>query len=557
MSKTWTRRISSSRDWTAAVPSADDSLQADDDGDRVEGGDGGDTITGGDGSDLLYGGTGADTVTGGKGQDWIEGGEGDDRLYGGENADILWGEAGSDEIFGGTGDDTIEGHGGDDTLYGGENDDTLYGGAGADALDGGAGADTLFGDGGADTFVFAPGHGKDVIGDFSDGENLIDLTAFTGISGFDDLTVTADETGVTIDLTEHGGGTLLIEGQAIEDLDESDFVFAEEFNWIYGTEEPDRPLRGTEGNDWIEGLGGGDNLYGGEGNDHIAGGKGRDYIVGGEGDDTLEGGTGNDRIEGGTGHDTLEGGDEGDLLYGGEGDDRIDGGTGDDQLDGGIGNDTLTGGEGYDFFVKALGEGDDTITDYTDGQDLIDLSQFTSIAGFDDLTIISDAGGLTIDLSAHGGGTLRLEGVDAESLDSDNFLFVDDYVIGTDDDDVLTGSANNGDVYGKGGNDTITGGAGNDWLNGGEGSDRFVFEAGHGDDIIRDFTDGEDLIDLTKFSNIETFDDLTIFQRGESTFIDLSAHGGGTIELYSVNVNELDEADFILYEVADNGIDGI
>ena len=144
--------------------SADDSLQADDDGDRVEGGDGGDTITGGDGSDLLYGGTGADTVTGGKGQDWIEGAEGDD---------------------------------------------------------------TLFGDGGADTFVFAPGHGKDVIGDFTYGEDLIDLTAFTGISGFDDLTVTADETGVTIDLTEHGGGTIFLEGSASDDLDAEDFKFGE------------------------------------------------------------------------------------------------------------------------------------------------------------------------------------------------------------------------------------------------------------------------------------------------------------------------------------------
>ena len=36
---------------------------------------------------------------------------------------------------------------------------------------------------------------------------MIDLSAFTILSGFSDLTITTGENGVTIDLIAHGGGT--------------------------------------------------------------------------------------------------------------------------------------------------------------------------------------------------------------------------------------------------------------------------------------------------------------------------------------------------------------
>ena len=41
----------------------------------------------------------------------------------------------------------------------------------------------MWGGAGADTFVYAPGDGNDKIEDFTDGEDLIDLTAITGITG--------------------------------------------------------------------------------------------------------------------------------------------------------------------------------------------------------------------------------------------------------------------------------------------------------------------------------------------------------------------------------------
>ena len=57
------------------------------------------------------------------------------------------------------------------------------------------------------------------------------------------------------------------------------------------------------------------------------------------------------------------------------------------------------------------------------GEDLIDLSQFRTVSSFSDLTITSDANGVTIDLTAHGGGTIRLESGSVNDLDAEDFQF--------------------------------------------------------------------------------------------------------------------------------------
>ena len=134
------------------------------------------------------------------------------------------------------------GQGGDDTLYGGAGDDTLLGDGGSvaagdtsnDTLDGGAGDDTLTGGWGTDTFVFQAGHGDDTITDFFLAGDLIDISQITGITGFDDLTITADGDDIVIDLTSHGGGTIRLENGAMEttnsgldNLDATDFLFYE------------------------------------------------------------------------------------------------------------------------------------------------------------------------------------------------------------------------------------------------------------------------------------------------------------------------------------------
>ncbi|MGL4830871.1 MAG: VWA domain-containing protein, partial [Vibrio sp.] len=106
-----------------------------------------------------------------------------------------------------------------------------------------------------------------------------------------------------------------------------------------------------------------DIAHGGGGDDRIYGQGGVDLIFGGSGNDHLYGGEGNDGLRGGTGNDTL------------------DGGAGNDILIGGLGNDILTGGSGEDLFKWVDGDLDgskDRITDFTLGQDKIDLSDLFS-----------------------------------------------------------------------------------------------------------------------------------------------------------------------------------
>ncbi|MCQ4347950.1 type I secretion C-terminal target domain-containing protein, partial [Pseudomonas stutzeri] len=91
--------------------------------------------------------------------------------------------------------------------------------------------------------------------------------------------------------------------------------------------------------------------------------------------DALEGGAGNDTLTGTAGGDWIFGHDGDDVLSGLLGDDALAGGAGDDILVGGPGNDLLSGGPGADTFVWNSGDsGVDRITDFTPGEDRLDLS---------------------------------------------------------------------------------------------------------------------------------------------------------------------------------------
>jgi carbonic anhydrase len=129
-------------------------------------------------------------------------------------------------------------------------------------------------------------------------------------------------------------------------------------------------------------------------------------IVGGNGKDTLVGTIGFDSIVGGLGEDE---------LFGLAGNDTLNGSHGIDILDGGLGNDVLTGGNGKDIFVLAAGEGADTITDFSNGKNLIGLS-----------------GGLTFAELSFAGSSILVDdtkeilatvtGVDATTLTASNFI---------------------------------------------------------------------------------------------------------------------------------------
>jgi len=123
------------------------------------------------------------------------------------------------------------------------------------------------------------------------------------------------------------------------------------------------------------------NGAGNTGDNSITGNAGNNRLSGLTGNDTIAATGGDDRLLGGGGNDSLSGGDGDDLLRGGDGNDTLIAGDGDDLLISGTGRDTLTGSAGSDTFIFAAlshsGKSTanaDAITDFTRGEDRIDLS---------------------------------------------------------------------------------------------------------------------------------------------------------------------------------------
>ncbi|ODA66714.1 Serralysin precursor [Methyloligella halotolerans] len=124
-----------------------------------------------------------------------------------------------------------------------------------------------------------------------------------------------------------------------------------------------------------------ENAIGGSGHDIMIGNDADNMLRGLDRGDDLRGGAGNDVLNANRGSDILWGGDGNDLLAGGQGKDTLHGGNGDDILNGGAHRDVMTGGAGADQFQfrsvnhSGLGADRDVITDFTPGEDLIDLSE--------------------------------------------------------------------------------------------------------------------------------------------------------------------------------------
>jgi Ca2+-binding RTX toxin-like protein len=178
-----------------------------------------DLVAGGAGDDTLAGGEGADTLVGGIGDDVLQGEGGADRLVGNGGADTLQGGDGNDQLFGILGANVLEGGAGFDRLSGGIGDDVLRGGADDDRVLGGMGADTLAGDGGfdlllgqvgPDAFLFAsPMEGRDRIGDFDAGEDVIALSSASFGLAPGALDPSRFEVNATGQTSVAGGGVLV------------------------------------------------------------------------------------------------------------------------------------------------------------------------------------------------------------------------------------------------------------------------------------------------------------------------------------------------------------
>ena len=276
----------------------------------------------------------------------------------------MFGESGKDTLTGGAENDRLDGGDNDDVLRGDEGDDTLFGGEGDDRLEGGVGADVLSGGNGFDT------------ADYEDSAVAVSIDLAKASS-----TWTGEAQGDTLSSIESFSLT----------------QFAETFrgdanaNTVYAADGNDQ-IYGMGGDDTLTGGRGGDSLYGGDGNDVLNGGGGYvhidddDYLQGNAGNDTLIGGVGNDRMVGGTGNDTLWGGPGGDYLVGNEGVDTFQyRSVGESQ-------------NGVEHGANQL----DQIVDFTQGQDLIDLSQIDAndaLDGDQAFTYLADPGSHTGDWS--------------------------------------------------------------------------------------------------------------------------------------------------------------
>jgi Ca2+-binding RTX toxin-like protein len=383
---------------------------------------GNNTLSGDSGNDTIDGGVGNDVIDGGMGADVMKGGLGDDLFYVNDAADVVLEDAnggidkvittvatyakpanvefieyvgtgnfsvnfstngnssptgnqvvsgvGNDRIVGGAGNDNFSSGAGNDTLSGGGGDDTLDGGAGDDTLDGDMGNDTLDGGTGIDTLLGGLGNDLYLV------DNIADKVQELLNAGLDTVKSTVDYVlADNLENLELLGPAITGIGNALDNL-----------------------IKGTDGNNILDGGLGADELLGGLGDDT--------YIVDNLADRVVEAvGAGTDLIKSavdyalganqenvelldgaltGLGNDlanSLIGNAADNILNGGLGDDSLLGGLGNDKLIGGAGVDQLTGGAGIDTFAlldTATNGLADTITDFDAANDILALGE----AGF-------------------------------------------------------------------------------------------------------------------------------------------------------------------------------
>ena len=274
-------------------------------------------------------------------------------------------------------------------------------------------------------------------------------------------------------------------------------------------------------------------------------------IDGNSSNNSLKGGKGTDTIYGNAGKDTILGGDGNDKIYGGADNDVLTGDAGNDTLYGGSGNDTLTGGKGNDVFVHE--GGNDVITDYFTGENTLKLMNGTiasTSVKSSDVVLKTSGGSITVKngkgkkitvTDGNGDTATEYYGLINYSADKkaitlssafNTSLTASDYattvtkidasavaksiniignaqnntilgnskaetIYGGAGNDSILGNAGNDKLYGDAGADSLNGGKGNDTLTGGDGNDVFFYASGEGNDIIADFTAGQDKINVT------------------------------------------------------------
>jgi len=416
-----------------------------------------------------------------------------------------WGNVDQINVLGGTGILAIRGTNHNDTILGSDGNERFILRAGTDTLDAGGGIDEVRYD-------------RSGVGAVT-----IDLAAQTGTGTWNGLAF--NHTLVNVENlrgSRTGDDTLL-------------------------GDDADNQFQGRGGNDTLSGRGGNDILIGGTGNDIIDGGLGSDYAIysgasgavqvylnlhksfGADGRDTLTnienlhgsnfsdrliGDAGNNILIGGSGNDVIKSKGGNDTAFGDDGNDKIVGFDGDETFFGGNGQDILIGNKGVDTLSGGSGN------DYLYG-------------GRDNDTLNGDAGN---DVLRGNRGNDVLNGGDAS-----------DRMYGGGNNDTLNGDAGVDYLYGENGNDILNGGAGNDSMTGGAGADIFVFEAmaTTNSDRVKDFTNGDDKLDLSSFG-FGTFADVQAVSFDLGWALKLNFGGSNVLYLEGFALADFDASDVIL-----------
>ena len=607
-------------------------------------GGGNDTLLGNDGNDTLYAEEGDDFISGDAGTDILYGADGDDtyRFGRGDGHDTIiednftnWSQTGKDVLSfkdGITGDDLILVQEGADlvigikedgksfaelsdkvtikqwALYDDENSrdasrayyavetfsfadgsswsmaeiianigsvasETIIGFNQNDTLQGKEGDDVLLGHLGDDTYIFNRGDGKDVIYDYGrKGDDYsyynagVDTLKFGEGITEEDLIILRNENNVDIYIKEAN--------KSAEEL--SDKIVIQD--WFNANNRIERMIlaNGTE-IDYLKYL----FVDPSDGDDQLVYGREDDVVDALAGDDVVIDLGGDNVIDGNSGNDTIETGFGVDVLIGAEGDDILSAGSGDDTLDGGVGSDT---------YIFNVGDGHDTISDYS--TEVTDVDKIVFGEGIDGNTLefIRTNNDLTVTIDVDNSLFIQnwfleenyriesFEFADGSSLDADtiesltlyygddnaNEMFVgknaekvfalagDDTIYGNIGNDVVTagegydtlyGSEGNDTLYGNEGDDVLSGGTGNDELLGGSGNDQYIFGRGFQKDTIID-ADGINSIVLEEGLSIN---DLYIKEEGERYLIALDEDGvafDALSDVISIAKNEIDKIEF-------------
>ncbi|MHA3105222.1 calcium-binding protein, partial [Acinetobacter sp. ANC 3791] len=387
----------------------------------------------------------------------ISGNEGNDIIYGNSGNDQLAGDAGEDQLYGGSGNDILKGGNGHDRLEGGDGNDTLVGDAGNDILIGGTGNNI---------YQFDLGWGVDLIQYEYKNKNDINIIEFNNIDP-DDLIVRSFNNNMVI-YHRITGDQLIIQSQfntLVSDKPINLIRFDNSVEWNE-TDFNIQAIKGTDSDDFIQGVTISDVIHGGLGNDII---HGFNQLYGqNEISHKIYGEAGNDELYG---DGFLDGGEGNDILNGSG---ILIGGSGNDEL---YGFGHLIGGDGNDFIQ---GNG---ILDGGAGEDEIILDHFE------------------FDSYINGG-----DGADVLSSNDERMIFINNQDSIEEEDGYYlerntTTPENERVIY-------FEGGRGDDTIYGTFGDDVYIFNLGDGQDNIVECRIGEN------YSNVALSYDIIRFGEG-------------------------------------------